>query len=339
MFVEEFYIERLCSQFRNFKKIREGLYNFSCPCCGDSRKNKRKARGYVYRKNGTYLYCCHNCNYSCTFFNLLKQFDDKLYKNYIFEKFKEAKMTKSFSHNNNKSESIIIKPNEVEVLNDIATKITKLPDDHIAKQYLIKRMIPEIWFYRLFYINDFSNISKIFKKYGETKLPHDERILIPLINKEKKLYGVMARSLNPNNKLRYITLKIENVPTIFNLDNVDDKKTVYVLEGAFDSMFIPNSIAVASSNLKSIDTVLDKENCVLIFDSQYRNKEIVQTIENAIDNGYTVSLLPEFENNIKDINEWVIYNKGDVKDLLTIINNNIDKGLHAKIRFAGMKKI
>lgn len=339
MFYEESYIELLGRQFRNFKKVRDGLYNFSCPHCGDSRKNKRKARGYIYNKKGIYLYTCHNCNYYCTFANLLKTFDEKLYKEYIFEKFKEAKFTGVFKGDIKKKEDIHIKPESVDVLNSIATKITKLDHNHIARQYLEKRMIPDIWFYRLFYIDDFSKISQIFEKYKNTQLPKDERILIPLIDKNNQLFGVMARSLDAKAKLRYVTLKINDNPTIFNMNNVNTDKTIYVLEGAFDSMFVPNAIAVASSNLRAVADVLDKDKCILIFDSQYRNKEIVETIENAIRNDFTVCLLPEFEEGVKDINEWVIHNKGDMKELLEIINSNIYKGLKAKLKLSDLRKI
>ena len=338
MFIEEYYIERLCSQFRNFKKVRPGLYNFSCPHCGDSRKHKRKARGYIYKKRDIYLYTCHNCGYYCTLTNLIKQFDEKLYRDYIFEKFKEAKITSYNDKTITKKEDIKIK-NSVEKLEEISTKIIKLNENHKAVVYLKNRMIPEVWFYKLFYIDNFSKISHVFEKYKDIKLPTDERILIPLINKDNKLYGVMARSLDPKSKLRYVTIKEDNEPTIFNINNINYDKTIYVLEGAFDSMFIPNSLAVASSNLKSIETLLDKDKCILIFDSQYRNKEIVNTIESAINEGYTVSLLPEFDNNIKDINEWVIQNNGDVKDLLEIINKNIYSGLMARIKLSGLRKI
>lgn len=338
MFNEDFFIERLCCQFRNFKKLRNDLYNFSCPICGDSHKNKRKARGYIYRRNDTFLYTCHNCGYTTSFCNLLKQFDSNLFKDYMFERFRKVKLTK-YENNpqiNNPSPNKLIKK---DLLDDVSTKIIKLHSDHKAKIYLSKRHIPESWFYKLYYIEDFSKISQIFEKYKNIQLPKDERIIIPLMDKDNNLYGVMARSLNPKNKLRYVTLKIDDRPTIFNLNNVDNKKTIYVLEGAFDSMFIPNSVAVASSNLKSISEILDKNNCVLIFDSQYRNREIVNTIENAINENYYVSLLPEFDEGIKDINEWIINNNDNIDELMKIINDNICRGLSARIKLARLKKI
>ena len=108
---------------------------------------------------------------------------------------------------------------------------------------------------------------------------------------------------------------------------------------SYEANMLKRQIENWEFDLKAIENVLDKEKCISIYDSQYRNAEIVKTIENAIDEGYTISLLPEFEDGIKDINEWVIHNKGDVKDVLDIINNNIYKGLKAKIKLAGLRKV
>ena len=48
-FIERKYILLLSNRFRNFKQ-KENHYNFSCPYCGDSHKNKFKARGIYYKK-------------------------------------------------------------------------------------------------------------------------------------------------------------------------------------------------------------------------------------------------------------------------------------------------
>ena len=34
--------------WKQFKKKTNTLYNFRCPICGDSEKNRYKARGYLY---------------------------------------------------------------------------------------------------------------------------------------------------------------------------------------------------------------------------------------------------------------------------------------------------
>ena len=60
------YINLLSGQFRNFKR-KNNTINFSCPYCGDSQKNKFKARGYLFNKKGSYHYYCHNCGASKNF--------------------------------------------------------------------------------------------------------------------------------------------------------------------------------------------------------------------------------------------------------------------------------
>ena len=46
-FVDIKYIGLLSPNLSQFKKKKDGLYNFRCPYCGDSQKNKLKARGYL----------------------------------------------------------------------------------------------------------------------------------------------------------------------------------------------------------------------------------------------------------------------------------------------------
>lgn len=337
MFIEENFIEQFCAKFGRYKKIKPGLYNIRCFICGDSRKSKTKKRGYIYQRSGKYFYMCHNCGYSTTFANLLKNSDEKLYKDYIFEKYKSAKITKNYS--DEEIEHKIYRNDKV-TLDDIATKIINLPHNHIARKYIEKRMIPNIWLYRMYFIDDMNKLKLIFTNYKDTNLQKEPRIIIPMYDEKNKLFGVMARSLDPKNKLRYITLKCEERESIFNLNNVNKDKDIYVVEGAFDSTFLPNSVAVASSNLKSIENILPKDKCILIFDSQPRNREIVKIIENAISLDYRVCLLPPYKDGIKDINEWVISNpNNDIKELIKLINSNIYQGLKAKIKFADWKKI
>jgi hypothetical protein len=44
------YVRLISSRLRNFKQKKDYLWNFSCPFCGDSQKNKTKARGYAFQK-------------------------------------------------------------------------------------------------------------------------------------------------------------------------------------------------------------------------------------------------------------------------------------------------
>ena len=48
--IDHKYVGLLSTQLDRFSKKTNNLYNFRCPFCGDSQKNKWKARGYIYDK-------------------------------------------------------------------------------------------------------------------------------------------------------------------------------------------------------------------------------------------------------------------------------------------------
>ena len=95
-FVDVKYINLISSRFQKFKKVKNNLYNFRCPICGDSQKNKNKARGYLYQIKNNTNFKCHNCGINISFNNFLKEIDSTMYKQYVFEKFKEGHTGKNF---------------------------------------------------------------------------------------------------------------------------------------------------------------------------------------------------------------------------------------------------
>ena len=138
--------------------------------------------------------------------------------------------------------------------------------------------------------------------------------------------------------IRYITIKImEEVPRLFGLNRVDESKRIYVFEGPIDSMFIENSVAVASSALESASNYLDKSKLVLVFDNEPRNKDIVKLMEQAIDNHYSVVIWPEMIKE-KDINEMILQGF-DKEELYDIMEKNIHINLRAKMEFINWKKV
>ena len=90
MYIEQKYLLLASSQLSQFTKKGDYLYNFRCPYCGDSHKSKTKARGYVFRKEQKLLYRCHNCSKGTTLQGLLKHIDVNIYKDYIFEQYKNC---------------------------------------------------------------------------------------------------------------------------------------------------------------------------------------------------------------------------------------------------------
>ena len=89
MYVEQKYLNIISSQLQRFRKTNDFVWNFRCPYCGDSQKNKSKARGFVFRKESNLIYKCHNCGKGASFQNFLKHVDTKIYDDYIFERYKK----------------------------------------------------------------------------------------------------------------------------------------------------------------------------------------------------------------------------------------------------------
>src|SRR5210317_1165112 len=88
-FVEIQYAQQLAGRLDRYKITNRSpmKINFRCPICGDSKKSKSKARGWLLEKDNSLFYYCHNCGASHSFSNFLKVVDPLAYNDYVAEKF------------------------------------------------------------------------------------------------------------------------------------------------------------------------------------------------------------------------------------------------------------
>ena len=49
------YINLASASLQKYKKVKNGLWTFRCPYCGDSKKNKNKTRGYIFSVKGDHV--------------------------------------------------------------------------------------------------------------------------------------------------------------------------------------------------------------------------------------------------------------------------------------------
>jgi transcription elongation factor Elf1 len=334
VFIDRSFLLRVSPKLQRFTRKKDDLYNFRCPLCGDSQKNKTKSRGYVYRKKNDYFYMCHNCSVSTTFYNFLKQVDPSLVSEYALERYKNGE-----TGNNNYPKPEF---DEVKSSTPVFKKklnipsIESLSDDHFAKQYVMNRMIPKDRYSDLYFAEDF---KKFVIDLGIEKelYEKDQRLVIPFYDKNGNMIAFQGRALGES-KMRYITIKMsDDSNKVFGLDKVNEEEMIYVVEGPIDSMFLQNGIAVANSNLQSIVDLFDRSKVTLIFDNEPRNKDIVKLIEKAIDEHFNVVIWPEMIQE-KDINDMVL-SGFDVDELRDIIEKNTFVNLRAKMEFVNWKKV
>ena len=338
VFIDRTFLLRVSPKLQKFTQKKSDLYNFRCPLCGDSSKNKTKARGYVYAKKGNYFFMCHNCGASMSFYNFLDKVDPNLLKEYSLERYKNGETGRD-NYKKPDFELAKVVPNFQKRIG--LPSIQSLPDGHFAKEYVIKRQIPETHHGSLYFAEDFKKFVEIEMKIEKDGLKeNDPRLVIPFYDKDKKLVAFQGRALGES-KLRYITVKLDDDNhKIFGMDRLDledEEKMVFVTEGPIDSLFLDNAVATADANLKTASKHIDKSKLVLIYDNEPRNKDICRHMEQAIEEHFNIVIWPEMVEE-KDINEMVLagFSPDEIQD---IISKNTFQNLRAKMEFVKWKKI
>ena len=327
--VDSKYIGVVSSRLLKFKRIKADLYNFRCPICGDSQKNKSKTRGYLYSVKADMNFRCHNCGASMTLSNFLKEIDPVIHKQYVFERFKNNKTGRG---------TVVEEPKfnfEAPTFN-AKVSLPLCSEVRSAKRYLEDRGLDPTKFYYAEKFKEFVNTH--WKDCGredeppfEYTQPDEERIIIPLYYK-KKLVGVQGRSLGPSNVKYITTMFYDDAPKIYGLDQIRGGAPVFVTEGPFDSTFIRNSIAMCGADADVSRWGIS--NPVYVYDNEPRSPEIVRRIETAISAKQTVVIWPS---NIseKDINDMVLAGH----DVQSVVELNTYEGLEAQLNFNKWKRI
>ena len=310
----------LSPRLDKFKKVRDNLFNFRCPYCGDSRKSQSNARGYFYRKKNDYFYRCHNCGKGTTFGKVLEYIDSMMYKEYIMERYKgDAPKTEAPEFNFKAPKFKKIDP-KLENL----TPINKLNGGHPARQFVESRQLPEEFYSDLYLCPKFFEWSKI-----QSQQEHP-RLVIPFRDESGEVFAAQGRAFGKESP-KYLTIKFQDKPKIFGLDRVDFAKRYYVVEGPLDSMFLDNCLAVAGADFR----YLPPGDTTIVLDNEPRSREIIKQMERLIHQEHELVIWPDTITQ-KDINDMVL---AGVKDIQQLINNNTFSGLEAKMKLAAWKRI
>ena len=339
--IDSKFVRLLSSRLRNFKQKKDYLWNFSCPFCGDSKKNLSKARGYVFAKGNNLFYGCHNCGVGTNVANLVKQVDPSLHQEYTLERYKEGKSNTS----NFKATTLNIPPPRFDKLAkqkifEHSEWCDKLPSRHFCLTYLQKRHIPQEYHSKLLFTFKYKQfIDALIPNHGK-ELIDDARLIIPFYDVYNDLIAVSGRALENSDKtLRYITIRTVDSDSklVYGMDMVDLNQTVKIVEGPIDSLFLSNCLASGDANLNLTAKNISADDKVLIFDNQPRNKEIVKLMHDAIKSNSSVVIWPD---NIqaKDINEMVMSGISS-DEIEKIISSNTFTGLRAQMRFVSWKKV
>lgn len=330
LYIDIKYCNQLSNRLSRFKIKTHQPYLavFRCPFCNDSQKDKKKTRGYIFEHKQNLIFKCHNCGESFYFNTFLQRLDPAVFEEYqrenILEKYGSLKQPEADFKT---EEPIKFTPN----LKNLK-KVSQLEWDHPAKQYVLSRKIPNKFHTKLYFCPRFKKwVNSIIPSKFDSLEKDEPRLVIPLIDENLSIVGCCGRSFKKNSKLRYITIMFDpSAKKVFGLDEIDFNITSYILEGAIDSMFVNNAIAMVGADIAS------DYPSTYVFDNEPRNLEIVKRMEKVIKNGNKIFIWPT-EIKQKDINELVL-SGFDIDKINPLIDANTYYNLGAMVKFIEWKK-
>lgn len=333
---ELYYIRMLKDSVRNYREKSPEVIQCSCPVCGDSRTESWKARFYFLFDNKEYSYYvnCHNCNYANSFKWFLRSEFPDVFKLYMMEEFKNSKKDEpSLEQIASKMNSVdISKMKGIVSLKKNATLLKDVDDKEVI-DYCEGRSFTDNHYNKLYFTDNFGQFNRDMGADKKYQNGNDKRIIIPFIE-DGVLVGWQGRSIDPNNKKKYITVSLGLSETIlFGIDDINESKTIFVTEGALDSLFLDNAIAVNGMN--KFDNEYTRKrltNCILVLDNERRNKQVTNEIKKLIDKGFRV-----YYNNGdflgKDINDYFHNECLNRERVESLIKEKSEKGLMAKLNY------
>lgn len=206
-----------------------GQISFNCPVCDDERNKHNLEVNYFNN-----VYKCWSCSDSEGTHGSLGK---------LFDKYGNKKNKKLYN---------ILKPETVQVKEKKLPKL-RLPDGYkkfseVSPVYPVRRQAMN-------YLKNRGITDEMVEKYqigfcdtGD----HNGRIIIPSYNKKNELNYYISRSWDPNSRYKYKNPIAPKDEIIFWENIIDWSKDIYLVEGVFDGLFLPNSIPMLGKHMSQL---------------------------------------------------------------------------------------
>jgi DNA primase len=220
-----------------------GQISFNCPVCDDGRNKHNLEVNYIDN-----VYKCWACGDSEGTHGALGR---------IFDKYGNKKQKKLYN---------VLKPETV-VKREKKKKTLKLPEGFTlfkdsSPVYPVRRQAMN-------YLKSRGITDEMIEKFGIgfcDKGDHAGRIVIPSYNTKGELNYYIARSWNPMSRAKYKNPEAEKDKIIFWENLIDWNKDIYLVEGAFDGLFVDNPIPMLGKHMSEIlfETIYKKAKANII---------------------------------------------------------------------------
>jgi DNA primase len=222
-------LEDILGEYRLHNDYK-GQISFDCPVCSHDIKGLDEGDGKgnleVNYKRGVYKcwVCAETHDTYGSLYKLLKKYgNNKQLKKYLLLKPEDdAEQPKRAFHQ-------IKLPKEFVPFKDASLGLKMTPQYKQAFNYLQKRNITDLMI-------QMYNIGFCYTGH------YEHRIIIPSYDSENRLNYFIARSYLNDTKMKYKNPEVDKESLIWNEHLINWDEPVYIVEGAFDSIFLPNSI-------------------------------------------------------------------------------------------------
>ena len=215
----------------------KGQYSFNCPYCDEGR-NKGNLEINVFK----HVYKCWSCGDSNDTHGVLGK---------LIDEFGTKKQKKIYS---------LFKPKEENKVEPKKPKF-KLPEGYT--KFKDSNPIYPVYKQAMNYLKERNIGDDIIEKYQIGFCDKGDfmgRIIIPSFDDKGIPNYFIARSWNKTTRAKYKNPQDEKDKIIFNESLIDWEKDIYLCEGVFDSVFLPNSIAMLGKHLSKLlfETLYEK---------------------------------------------------------------------------------
>ena len=221
----------------------KGQYSFNCPYCDEGR-NKGNLEINVFK----HVYKCWSCGDSNDTHGVLGK---------LIDEFGTKKQKKIYS---------LFKPKEENKVEPKKPKF-KLPEGYT--KFKDSNPIYPVYKQAMNYLKERNIGEDIIEKYQIGFCDKGDfmgRIIIPSFDDKGIPNYFIARSWNKTTRVKYKNPQAEKDKIIFNESLIDWEKDIYLCEGVFDSVFLPNSIAMLGKHLSKLlfETLYEKSKSNII---------------------------------------------------------------------------
>lgn len=233
----------------------KGQIAYDCPICDEDRHKGNLEINYFL-----HVYKCWSCGD-------INEMHGSLGK--LFDKFGNKKQKKIY----NVLQPEDFKPKEKKIAKlRLPESFTTFKDSSPA--YPVRRQAYN-------YLKNRGITDDIIEKYGIgfcDKGSHSGRIVVPSYDKKGELNYYIARSWDPNSRAKYKNPEAAKDEIIFFESIINWNKDIHLCEGAFDAIFLPNSVAMLGKHMSELllNTLYEKANgnIIICLDSDAWNDAV-----------------------------------------------------------------